>query len=344
MIVGLSWTVLALLGLVALGHVVAWLVYVPIVARVFGQTPWLPAAPREPLDEGPEVEILTEDGVRLEGTYLATLAPRRKGVIAFCHELNADRWAATPYTEDLRQQGFDVFTFDFRNHGTSAHTPGYDPLPWVTEYDLADVRAVINYLCARDDADPRGIGLVGVSKGGTVALCAAADDPRVRTLVIDGACPTERMQLHYIRRFLKIFVRFPQLLAWLPDVSLRTTAGWARWVLGRRRGCRFVTVDQAARRIHQPTLMIHGRRDAHIPLAVVRALRDSMPSRPKLWVTPSAKHNESITLERVEYHRRIARFFNRNLASVVDAAHASAVGPKRRRRRAARARVAMRAR
>jgi len=333
MMVGLCWFIAVLAGLVLVVHLAAWIAYVPIVARVFGQTPWLPAVRREPLEEGVPIVLWTRDRVRLEGTYLATTARLRRGVIAFCHELNADRWASTPYTEDLRRQGFDVFTFDFRNHGTSAHVPGYDPLPWVTEYDVADVRAVIDYLCSREDADPRGIGLIGVSKGGTVALCAAAGDPRVRTLVVDGACPTERMQLHYIRRFLAIFVRFPWLFSWLPDASLRMTAGWARWVLGRRRGCRFVTVDQAARRIHQPTLMIHGRRDAHIPLAVVRALRDSMPSRPKLWVTPSAKHNESITLERMEYHRRIARFFIRHLTEAPPAPSGATTATRPRRHR-----------
>lgn len=315
MIVGLCWCLLGLVGLLAAGQIVAWLIYVPVVARVIGETPWLPAEWHEPLDEGEEVELTTADGVRLSGTYLATSAPSRKGVIAFCHELNGDRWASIPYTEDLRQRGYDIFTFDFRNHGASQRTPAYEPMPWVTEYDLADVRAVIDYLCGREDADSDGIGLLGVSKGGTVALCATAGDPRIRTLVLDGACPTERMQLHYLRRFSKIFARWSEIITRLPELSLRGTCALARCVLGRRRHCRFVGVDQSARRIEQPVLMIHGRRDSHIPLEVVRALCDSMPCRPKLWVTPRAKHNESITLERGEYHWRIGRFFDRNLAA-----------------------------
>ncbi|MBN1909828.1 MAG: alpha/beta fold hydrolase [Pirellulales bacterium] len=325
MFAGICWFLLGLVGLIVLGHVVAWIVYVPLIARVFSQTPWLPAPWRQPLDEGDRVELLTPDGIRLEGTYLATGARIRKGVVAFCHELNGDRWAAIPYTEDLRRGGYDVFTFDFRNHGVSGRTPGYEPLPWVTQYEVSDVRTVIDYLCGRPDADPRGIGIIGVCKGGTVALCTAADDHRVRTLVVDGACPTERMQLHYLRRFMRIFVRFPALYSWLPDASLRAACAWARHLLAWRRGCRFVTVDRAARRIRQPVLMIHGHCDTHIPLEVVQSLRDSMPSRPKLWVTPEAKHNESITRQRGQYERRIARFFNRHLAS-----RTPAVQPSRR--------------
>lgn len=315
MIVALCWFLLGLVALVALAQIVGWLVYVPVVARLIGETPWLPAEWREPLGEGEDIELFTDDGVRLSGTYLGTTGARRKGVVAFCHELNGDRWASIPYTEDLRRRGYDIFTFDFRNHGASQRTPAYEPMPWVTEYDVSDVRAVIDYLCDRPDAEPGGIGLLGVSKGGTVALCATAADPRVRTLVLDGACPTERMQLHYLRRFSKIFARFSWLITRLPDPALRTTCALARGVVGRRRHCRFVGVDRSARRIRQPVLMIHGRRDGHIPLEVIRALRDSMPCRPKLWVTPRAKHNESITLERLEYHWRIGRFFDRHLAT-----------------------------
>ena len=168
----------------------------------------MPAEWQKPLKEGQSVEIPTDDGIRLRGTYLHSLTSHRKGVIAFCHELNGNRWSCVPYVEDLRRRGYDIFTFDFRNHGTSGRADGYDPLPWVTSFDLADVRAVIDYLTSRHDAFDDGIGLLGVSKGGTVALCATAYDPRVKTLIVDGACPTERMQIYYLRRFAKIFARF----------------------------------------------------------------------------------------------------------------------------------------
>ncbi len=66
------------------------------------------------------------------------------------------------------------------------------------------------------------------------------------TLVIDGACPTERMQVHYFRRRMDLYVSPPWLLSWVPDASLRTTGAWIRFVVGRREHCRFVNVDQAA--------------------------------------------------------------------------------------------------
>ncbi len=311
--VGLLLTFFGLLFIIVVGHIVAWMLYVPMAARVFGETPWLPAQWREPLDEGVEVEIPTDDGLLLRGTYLRSPAADRKGVIAYCHELNGDRWSCVPYIEDLRHRGYDIFTFDFRNHGKSDRLNNYDPMPWVTCFDLADVRAVIDYLSSRPDALAEGIGMLGVSKGGTVALCATAYDPRVKTLICDGACPTERMQIYYLRRFAKIFVKVSWLIDRLPDLSLRSTNAWTRYVISRRKNCRFVNVDAAARRISQPVLMIHGRRDNHIPLEVVKDLRNSMSKNTKLWAISDAKHNGSIYTVRDTYQRRIARFFDRYL-------------------------------
>ena len=169
------------LGLIALGlvlHLVAWLVQVPVAARVFGEMPWLPADSCGPLESGEPVEFTTRDGLRLSGSYLATTAARRRGVIAFCHELNGDRWTALPYTRELLRRGFDVLTFDFRNHGDSGRITGYEPMPWVTNYEVLDVRAAIDYLAAREDVRALPIGLLGLSRGGTAALCAAARDSR----------------------------------------------------------------------------------------------------------------------------------------------------------------------
>lgn len=308
------WLLVAFVVTVVVGHIIAWILYVPMAVRIFGEAPWLPAPWREPLDDGQNVEFPTDDGLQLGGTYLASTKQHGKGVIVFCHELNGDRWSCTPYVEDLRRRGFDIFTFDFRNHGTSGRNADYEPLPWVTTFDLADVRAAIDYLSSRPHADPGEIGLFGISKGGTVAICATAYDPRVRALIVDGACPTERMQIHYARRFAKIIAHFSWLITRLPDISLRSTNAWTRFILSRRRNCRFVNVDVAARKIRQPVLMIHGRRDNHIPLKVVQDLRGSMCKGTKLWAISDAKHNGSISVVRETYHRRIARFFQRNLS------------------------------
>jgi uncharacterized protein len=310
----LLYALLGLLVLFALVSVVTWLLYVPMIVRVFGEMPWLQAESGAPAPDAEPCEFTTADGLTLRGSYLRTTAPVRLGVIGFCHEYSGDRWGAVPYTNDLRAQGYDVFTFDFRNHGESDLTTGYQPMPWLTHYELADVRAAVDYLTSRDDADPAGIGLLGVSRGANAALCAAAGDSRVRAVVTDGAFPIGAMQRHYVRRFMDIYITPWWIGRRLPDVCLMSYCGWAKLVAGWQQNCRFASPEQFTRRVRQPVFMIHGERDAYIPLDVVHNLRSSLAGRSKLWVVPGVKHNGAIKKATREYHRRIARFFEKHLA------------------------------
>jgi pimeloyl-ACP methyl ester carboxylesterase len=288
--------------------------YVPIVVRIFGEPPMLLPDDSPTSDEGEDVDVLTADGLTLRGTYLPTTCGTRLGVIAFCHELRGNRWSAFRYLEPLRDAGYDVFTFDFRNHGDSDSVKGYQPLPWLIHDELDDVRAVIDYLTARADADPQGIGLLGVSKGGTAALCAAAGDPRVRAIVTDGAFPTEGMQLHFTRRYMSIYVGEGWWLSRFPDLPLVLLSKWGRALVSRKVGYSYVHVESFARRVKQPVLMIHGEKDSMIPLPVGARLRGYLAGTTKMWVVPRAKHNTALGVAHAEYHVRLTRFFARHLA------------------------------
>lgn len=313
-VIALVWIPLALLALAALLHLAARVLFVPATAPMLGRTPWLPAERPEPLAEGEPVEF-AGDGVVLRGTYLPARGPRRHGVIACCHEFNGDRWNMRPYADDLRGHGFDCFVFDFRNHGTSGRTAGYEPTPWVTTYEVADVRAAIDYLASRDDALPQGVGLFGVGKGGTAALCAAAADPRVGTVAVDTVCPARPMQIHHTRRRLDRLLGRAGRRVRVPESLLGLVGTWSRWVLGWRYRCRFVHVDRLARRVGQPVLLIHGQVDPHVPPELARALADSMPQPADLWVVPLAGYNRAVRVASDEYHRRTARFFLRHLSA-----------------------------
>ena len=177
----------------------------PITIRIFAEIPWLPASWHGPMDHGEEVTFHTVDGARLEGTFLRRVSGSPRGVLIYCHELNGDRWNATPYISDLLENGYDVFTFDFRNHGESDCIPDYQPLPWVTRHEVNDVLAAVNCVCARENIGE--VGILGVSKGGTAGLAAAVEDSRIRALILDGVIPTEQMQVHFTRRFMPIYVK-----------------------------------------------------------------------------------------------------------------------------------------
>src|SRR5439155_16578297 len=122
-----------------------------------------------------------------------------KGVILFGLEFGSNRWAAVPACTDLRAAGFDVFAYEPRNQGESDVQPGFDPMQWITDREVADCRAAVEYLKKRPDADPRGIGLYGFSKGANAGLIVAADDPIIKCAVTDGAFGTYSVVVPYIR-------------------------------------------------------------------------------------------------------------------------------------------------
>jgi dienelactone hydrolase len=51
--------------------------------------------------------------------------------------------------------------------------------------------AAIAFVCDRDEVDPDRVGVVGASCGGSVAVVAAALEPRVRYVVSSAASPIQ---------------------------------------------------------------------------------------------------------------------------------------------------------
>jgi hypothetical protein len=103
--------------------------------------------------------------------------------------------------EKLVKAGSVVLSIDVRGCGetTAIQPPGY----WHPEYPIAhmaiqlgrpllgqrveDTLAALDVLAARQEADPAKLSIVGIERGGPVALHAAALDERLREVAIEGA-------------------------------------------------------------------------------------------------------------------------------------------------------------
>ncbi len=192
-------------------HIVILRRYYPAVPRIFQEKPILILPFGQPVAGAEDVTLTTADGVCLQGCYLRTTVPR-KGVILFGLEFGANRWGCVPYCEFLRTAGYDIFTFEMRGQGNSPAQPGYEPLHWITEFEVADFRAALAYLKSRPDRAACGIGFFGLSKGGGCGLIAAAEDPFVRCCVTDGAYATMATMMPYVEQWVSIYVR-----RWIAD-------------------------------------------------------------------------------------------------------------------------------
>jgi uncharacterized protein len=301
----------ALVGLIAFLSYIA-LRYAPIIGRIFEEKPLFLPLRLSAEPGGTDVTFRTKDGLTLAGTYYGATTRSRVGQVIFCHEYLSNRWSFGPYAGPLRALGFDVFTFDFRNHGESESDPSYRPLQWVTDHEVRDLRAAMAYLRTRPDHDEAGVAVYGVSRGGSTALVVAAKEPTVWGIITDGAFPTSGTMLSYITRWAEIYVTNPYLWKSMPNAFFRYVA-WSGLVRSERRlNCRFPSVERAVKRLApRAWLMIHGEKDAYIGTDIARTLF-ALASKPKeLWIVPKAKHNRCRQVEPVEYNERVTAFFRK---------------------------------
>ena len=330
-------SIVSLSLLAFLGYI--WIRYSPIIGRIFEDAPVFQPLRAEPIRDGEDVRFPTADGFSLAGTYYSTRAPARAGVVVFCHEFLGDRGSASVYVQSLLELGFDLFTFDFRNHGESESEPGYSPLQWVSNRETRDLKAALAYLRKRPDADPAGAGLFGVSRGGSAAICVMAREPRVWGLLTDGAFPTRSTMLSYILRWAEIYVGSKSLWHSMP-LWIFKFAGWAgrmrsQWRLGRR----FPDVERAVAKLSpRPLMMIHGERDAYIGTDIARDLFNRAGEPKQLWLVPGAKHNRCREVDPDGYREHVNAFFRRfaprglsarSESSDTDGHELAAVGPLR---------------
>lgn len=287
-------------------------IYAPLIGRIFEERPVFLPLRVKPEESGESAEFTTDDGLTLSGSYLRARTSERAGVLIYCHEFLSDRWSFRPYIDHLRDLGFDIFTFDFRNHGRSDSEPDYTPMHWASDREVRDLRAALRYLRSRPDRDPAGYGLFGVSRGGTTALLVSPGERDVWGVITDGAFPTKGTMVSYILRWAEIYVASELFLLVVPRWVYVFLAGFGRRQSERRRRCRFPEVEAAvARKGPRPWLMIHGGRDTYISPEIARDLFDCAREPKELWLVPDAKHNRCRERDPGAYAARLLDFIDR---------------------------------
>ena len=106
-----------------------------------------------------------DDGVDLAATlYRPTQAQQPSAAIVMLHGLGATRQQVDPIAQRLADT-FVVLTFDARGHGQSGGFVSVDG-----PREIADTRAVYNWVAAQPYVDSRAVGALGISLGGAAIL------------------------------------------------------------------------------------------------------------------------------------------------------------------------------
>ncbi len=288
--------------------------YLHLMVRIFQEKPLFVVPRGLPNDSAEDVTFPSTDGLKLRGCYLQAKKPRR-GVILFGVEYGANRWSCQSYCDFLLEAGFDVFACEPRNQGDSDVLKGYEPLQWLTDYEVQDMQSALAYLRSRPDADPRGVGFFGISKGGNAGLLTASLDPSIRCCVTDGAFGTYSVLVPYLRRWFRIYNSKHAIHDLIPDWYFGLIGRVGLRQIERARGCRFPDLEPYLRRLRpRPLLMIHGEADSYISPEMARALFSYSRRPNEFWLVPNAKHNHALMVSGEEYRRRVLAFFEEHLA------------------------------
>lgn len=315
------------LVLVALLHRYLRRRFLPSVVRIFQEKPLFIIPRGQPVEGAEEIKLETAGGLMLQACYLRTPQKDRKGVLLFGLEFGSNRWSCVPYCESLLEHGYDVFTFEPRSQGDSDCQPGYEPLQWVTEFEVEDMKVALAYLKARPDADPRGIGLFGISKGGTAGLIVASSDPYVRCCATDGIFGTKSTMLPYMRKWLAIYSHRFYIHDWVPWWYFRIMRRDALREIETIRNCKFAHVEKTiAQLAPRPWLMIHGGGDTYIKPDMAQAVYDLAGQPKECWLVEGAKHNQALHLAHDEYQTRVLNFFDAHLGGDAATRHDAASG------------------
>lgn len=263
-----------------------------------------PVAKRKPLDIWPDqyklpfenVYFKTEDGVQIKGWFIPN--PSSEKTIVLMHDWGMNRGDVFKNTYFLHDLGYNLMYFDFRALGESGGT-----VSSIGYLEVKDLQAAIQFLKDTRPFACEKIGLYGMSMGGMVAICEAAQNPEIKCVVAEASYysfrravsrwawvhnklpyfPLMPIVLHYMRRNLAANPEHYSPKYNIPKISPR------------------------------PVFIIHGRYDNLVPAAQAKLLFKCAGEPKEIWLVPGAKHNKCAEVGGYEYKQRLADFYKKYL-------------------------------
>ena len=223
------------------------------------------------------------------------------------------------YATRLAREGFAVLIFDPRYSGESGGSPRRLESPAAK---IADARAALRWLATRSEVDPERIGVLGICQGASEMIAVAAADEHVRAVALvsgqylyrenllgffGGGGPTlddriARGRVALARHEKDGSVDYTPVVAtedkavglpWPPIHDWYQPWTTAKWGEPSRWENRYATmsdaevwtfdVDQHARNLRKPTLLVHGEHSDG-GVAAVKHVHDAIAAADKRLV------------------------------------------------------------
>jgi fermentation-respiration switch protein FrsA (DUF1100 family) len=236
-----------------------------------------------------DLTIASADGTSLAATlFLPSAAPPAGGwpAIVVMHGLAGERSSMNALAQQARFTGeeYAVLTFDARGHGQSGGLIGIDGPD-----EIADVRAVFDWLRARPDVSDTRIGAWGLSYGGGAALnslaagvpWAAVEVAETWSDLTSALLPQGLAKSGVVGGFLTSLPPAkldPSLLQVRDAAFAGTNLGFVRDWAARRSNLAKLRGNRT------PTFLMQGRRDFAFDLGQAKRLYAALSGPKRLWM------------------------------------------------------------
>jgi pimeloyl-ACP methyl ester carboxylesterase len=235
------------------------------------------------------------DGARLRGWKVHPAAANGDWVLLF-HGVSDNRVGMIGQAELLLRHGYSLVMMDARGHGAS--DGAMVTYGWSERHD---VQAIVDALLASER--PHCLFASGESMGASVALQAAAIEPRIEAVVAESAFRDLR-EVSYDYAGLRLSPLVGKTL-------LRPVAIFGLRAAEREGGFRAedVSPEKAVAARAFPVLLICGLDDRNIPARHTRAIYAAAAGPKQIWLVPGAGHTQVLGRAPEEFERRMAQFF-----------------------------------
>lgn len=289
-----AFIMLAVLGGLGVSALITWRSYRSMHAMLLERAaPSVPAANAAQTGTGglQSVSVVVPNGATLAAWYVP---PANGASVILAHGTGSDRGALLAELRLLAGAGFGVLAFDWPGLGQSTGNIRWDGQA------RGALTAVIDWLSTQPGVDPSRIGGLGFSIGGYLMVQVAAQDTRLRAVVLESPSPDFSQYVHLHGR------RWGVLSEWGSRLALRGSGLLDPAVQPLK------LIDRIAPR---PVLLIGGTRDMNVPAGMVSRLYDAARDPKQVWIVDGASHGDYAAVAPAEYERRLREFFSVSLGS-----------------------------
>ena len=224
---------------------------------------------------------------------------KQKPLVIFCHGYKGYKdWGAFELMSlNFLKADMALLKFNFSHNGCTLNQPidfpdleAFGNNNYIKELD--DLESIINWICNakefKNEIDINNITLIGHSRGGAIAVLKAAEDLRIKKLITWAAlCDLNRAMFH----------EGADLEQWKEDGVLYVLNGrtkqkmphyiqfYNNFIKNKTR----LSVENAAKKIMIPHLIIHGDNDLSVPFQHAQNLH-RWSTTSQLIIVPKSNH------------------------------------------------------